>query len=740
MAFFDNRVNTIVAIASRPQPVAVKSPVENLAWNATQAGWTSRGSDTRDVENTTSTSVKINVVRRRRRRVSTIDTTTTNTRKITSSSEKQKTDTTVSTSSISTTSIIPYMRSKRITFSAEGLKPNAVLSAYFADELVTEFCQQTLITKPKGSLVAGPTGKIEGYFDLPNNRFKTGSRIFALQDSTDKELSNASTTYSAVGESLSVATTNKFNTTVTIQKTIKEDTFIQSTTKSRRRFPKDPVAQSFFVDTAESSQGVYVHSIDLFFFESDPAHDVLLEVRRMENGYPTLDLMTPYSYVRVPHSAIKISNNGTAATRFTFETPIYLPAAEEYAFVVLSDSNKSSIWCSELGKKAYTAADSVVPSGQLISKQPYLGTMFLSQNNSTWTATQDRDLKFTINRCVFTKNTGNLKFINSSEDDEFNFPNIKFMAANALEFTKSSKEIRLYAHGHALTEGDKFKLYFQDTNLTAMFGIAKNMLENTLLTVTGTTATQIKFMAPVAASASGSSGGNNLIMDGWVTGFSYAQLVKQDIVLDNTDVTYKMSGKLQKNYFAATPVGNFPLISNKIVELNDVFVVKTNSDRGAIIDATMKTSNDMLSPIVYSDNIGFEGHLNVINNIDYKNASNVKLDDSSPCKYIQKEVTLINPANELKIFFESNIPYGAGVSVYYKTGVGSIEDTLDWVRISPENETVINSSDLNDWRTQKYTKSFPSEWDCFQVMIVLYSDSRLTVPKIKNYRAIALNA
>ena len=148
----------------------------------------------------------------------------------------------------------------------------------------------------------------------------------------------------------------------------------------------------------------------------------------------------------------------------------------------------------------------------------------------------------------------------------------------------------------------------------------------------------------------------------------------------------------------------------------------------------------MLSPMMYVDNIGIEGHLNVINNIDYQNASGVKLDDSSPCKYIQKQVTLINPANELKIFFESNIPYGSSVSVYYKTGIGSIDPVAEWTRIQPENETTINSANDNDWRTQKYTKSFTTEWDIFQVMIVLYSDNRLIVPRIKNYRAIALNA
>ena len=42
---------------------------------------------------------------------------------------------------------------------------------------------------------------------------------------------------------------------------------------------------------------------------------------------------------------------------------------------------------------------------RLISQQPYLGSMFKSQNASTWTAEQNEDVKFKINRAKFTTNT-----------------------------------------------------------------------------------------------------------------------------------------------------------------------------------------------------------------------------------------------------------------------------------------------------------------------------------------------
>ena len=728
--FYDTIKETAVNLPGNSKEVWVHGPNESLLYN-TNTTWHNKG----DVVTNTS-SVKTEGGGFWWASTPTT-TTTTNTRRVINTTEAMSSSTTLSRDVNVKTSIIPFMRARTIVFTATGLKPNSVLDAYFAGELVTVLCTSMAPDAIPGKLVASGNGSIIGTFSLPGNSFKTGTRKFVLQDSTDKHVSNASTEYTASGEDIKIHTTDTINTVTTIQKTI-TDTTTNNVSVVNRRAPVDPVAQSFFVDTAETSQGVYIHSIDLFFFDVDRAHSVLLEIRRMENGYPTLDLMTPYSFARVNGSDIKVSNNGTAATRFTFETPIFLAGNDEYAFVALCNSDKTAIWCSELGHRAFKPSDGLVATGEIISKQPYLGTMFTSQNNSTWNAVQTRDVKFVINRCKFSTNSGSINFAAAAKANTNNNPNIKFMAKNSLEFTKSSKEVKLYAHGHSLIEGDVFRLYMAVGQLQTMFGVNKNMITNTPLTVTGVSATHIKFNIPVAANGSGSSGGDLIIMDGWVAGFSQVELLKQDITLDNTSVSYKLNAKLQRNYSAAAS-GNYTLIPNKLTELNDTYVVKSSKDMGAVISTTLQSSNSMLSPMIYTDNIGLNGHVNVINNIDYKNALGAKVEDSSPAKYIQKEVSLLNPANELKVYFESNIPYGASVSVYYKTGNNAIDETTDWTKMDPDKGSTMNS-DNGLWRTQKYTKSFTTEWDVFQVMIVMNSSSKLIVPKIKNYRAIALNA
>ena len=42
---------------------------------------------------------------------------------------------------------------------------------------------------------------------------------------------------------------------------------------------------------------------------------------------------------------------------------------------------------------------------RMISKQPHLGVLFKSQNNTTWNAYQYEDLKFTIYRASFETGT-----------------------------------------------------------------------------------------------------------------------------------------------------------------------------------------------------------------------------------------------------------------------------------------------------------------------------------------------
>ena len=101
-------------------------------------------------------------------------------------------------------------------------------------------------------------------------------------------------------------------------------------------------------------------------------------------------------------------------TTFTFEAPIYVSNRQEVAFVLASNSPNYKVWISRLG-------DVEIGGTRAISTQPTLGSLFKSQNATTWTASQYEDMKFTVYRAEFDiSNTATFAMVNEelkAEDD-----------------------------------------------------------------------------------------------------------------------------------------------------------------------------------------------------------------------------------------------------------------------------------------------------------------------------------
>lgn len=796
MAFYNQNTGDITFLdPNTGEEFVIKTPVETKAWNSTPVTWTTDSSNTSaavvnesttnlgnlSLESFTKTGSFNNKSHSHTGR-HTIETSSDEqrTKQIIESTLNTSTTQTVSTASTTTSELLPFMRSKKIEFKASGIKPNANLTAVFGDEDVTSYCVQTSGSQDKGKLKASPTGFIEGYFNLPGGKFKAGARLFKIFDSEDPTASFAEATYTAAGRRVDTTHVTTHATEINKQKTINDTTFVsENEVINQETIPPgiapndvlawiaagrpetniirngvgygrwsptrgwyDPVAQSFFVETTETTKGVFIHSIDLYFYQVEEGHDVEVQVRKMSNGLPTTALIENYSVARLQSDKIKASQDGTALTRFTFPTPFFLPPNDEYCFVVTSTSTITSMWCAELGKKTFLPGDTIEPSGEIISKQPYLGSMFISQNNTTWTPQQNRDLKFKINRAHF-KSDGQMKFINNAKSVESS-PHNKRMKPDALEFGFSSNKnlIKLYAHGHGLKPGDKFQLVFGDSFRAegTAYGININdHLHMVQHTVVESHPTHVTFSVLSPANGSGSGGGDQIWMLGWATAYSYAQLVKSDLQLDGTMLSYTLSGR-DWNYYSAGVSGNYTMPENQIMDLSKTYVAKRQGDGGVTINVlALSDSTSFTSPVLYADSMGVETHLNVINNIDYMDDSGTVNSDSSPAKYIQKEVSLENPADELKVFFDSNLPFGSTVSVYYKTGATEISKDAKWTKIEANNGEGINiSANKQEYRSQKFEVNGLDEFKAFTIMIVMQSMDRLTVPKVKNYRAISL--
>ena len=177
----------------------------------------------------------------------------------------------------------------------------------------------------------------------------------------------------------------------------------------------------------DSTNGMFVTKVDIFFQAKDDTLPVWVELRTVRDGYPSQDIF-PFSKIVKTPAEINIDAAGTAntATTFTFDSPIYVQNNQEYCVVLASNSAKYKVWICRLG-------DTEIGGTRTISSQPTLGSLFKSQNASTWEPSQYEDLKFTMYKAKYdTAASGS--FVTVNEELKTKDPN---------ELTAIAQPIRL---------------------------------------------------------------------------------------------------------------------------------------------------------------------------------------------------------------------------------------------------------------------------------------------------------
>jgi len=171
---------------------------------------------------------------------------------------------------------------------------------------------------------------------------------------------------------------------------------------------RDPLAQSFIVSDAT---GIFATKVDVFFRTKDTTLPVEFYISEVNLGIPTKKII-PFTNVSVYPDQIQTSEDASVPTTIQFEAPVYLESQKEYALVLLSDSTEYTVWISRLGEFDVQTIDNE-STQVLVSTQPLLGSLFKSQNASTWDPSQYEDLKFKLYRADFVGN-GSALFFNPS--------------------------------------------------------------------------------------------------------------------------------------------------------------------------------------------------------------------------------------------------------------------------------------------------------------------------------------
>ena len=415
-------------------------------------------------------------------------------------------------------SFIPFIRSRRVYFKAQLLKPNTRVYAFFDGIDVSDFCTKGTFQKhinntvvdtttfdatdpiatvgdTRVELVTDSEGDLEGYFIIPNNqtyKFRTGTRKFKFTDSSTNDLANT-TTSAEVMYTASGLLQSKEAQIVSTQQIQLESTgervqqFRQGIIEETKTAYYDPLAQSFIIGNIPT--GTYTTKIDLYFKARSENVPLSMHLVTVENGIPT-QKMVPFSKVIKKPAEVNISETAATATTFDFESPVYLSPGVEYAIVVMSNSPDYRLWMSEVGGDDVT-------TGTRISKNTYAGVSFKSQNASTWTPDQNKDFKMTIYRAQFSSISGYTYRVDPMFDgDTFSFSTLRLISQE-LNFaeTSTSYTLRLESTEDHTISPEANKYFDTVKSITAAPGAAAPSSGEAAVNITLTSTSD--FVSPV---------------------------------------------------------------------------------------------------------------------------------------------------------------------------------------------------------------------------------------------------
>jgi len=607
---------------------------------------------------------------------------------------------------------IPFIRSRLISMTGTGMKPNTKLNFFFDDVDVAAYI------RPIGgsygaSISTNGVGSFTAEFLIPETdslRFRTGNRTMKITDGAASSV--GSTTSSAVyaAEGIEIDRQKSLLKTRTVTTT-------RTAVGINTPMPdsSDPLAESFVVD---SDVGAFVSGIDLFFGPDAATNTapVTVYLRTMENGYPTTNTIAKSTLLA---SGISGSSNGFTATRFTFPHPVYLEGNKEYAFVVKTDSEVLTLWTATLGAKSYQSTDIADPTGQYITKQTYLGSLFRSQNDKTWTAEQASDIKFTLYRADFAS-SGTATLTNQVPMWDIHSP-YKEDLYNPFSFTTGSNVVvvKHYNHGFGTTDTVTFSGMTSGTIAGIPFGELFGTSKSVTKIDTDTYSVQTTTNAASTIISGGSVGATASVI------FGEAMLSANDIIPSATTLKYGLSTKVKGGVQQAA----VDVVNKNVTKFNSVRHTNVSGDDLLAVSATISTTNSYVSPVVDLYDTGVVCIANRVNGTA----------SPSVATYVQKPITLKNAASEFITYLDVNRPAGSTLDVYYRVAQDNVTN-LPWILAAPANSQEYASSD-SDFFEYKLVPSAPTgDFFVIQIKIEMKSDNEAKVPRARGLRTITLKS
>jgi hypothetical protein len=612
-------------------------------------------------------------------------------------------------------------------------------------ELVLNSSITTLTSNTKytfGPHVVDEFGRITGIFNIPETedaRFPAGQRVFTITDTEGAQNNffsmRATATYNAVGA----------------PPVIPPPVFVPPPVPQPRR---DPLAQTFFTPNVniqiagapKVDYGIYVSSVDLFFAAKPILADlqlpVTLQIVSVENGIPTEKVIAEKSIEcrNVNVSLVPDASNTSTITNFKFDDPVYLEADTQYALVVKSDSPDYYLFISELGGNVLGASPP-----RRVSIQPYVGSLFKSQNSSTWTPIQNQDLMFRIKKCVFTENSvGTVLF---KPLNQLSNVNIDSMLLHTT----------LLNHKPTLSNF-KFKstnvLGTQDSVYTYVPVNAKYSFGADLLTSTVTSNRRRRI---VAGNASTFTAGVELsTIDSDVS--PLVNIERISAITYENDIN---NGGISNADISITSAGNHSNAANISVTISAPTLadgIQANAYVSSLVNSGVSTiivdnpgSGYITTPTITISEPGAASNATaVIAGETGASGGNMKV------RYLTKQITLADgfDAGDLRVYLDANRPRGTNIHVYYKVKSASDPENFEnkkWqlMNVVQDNYSADQSQIIElEYRPNlevnvlSYVEGgvvYPlgGTFKYYAVKIVMTAADPTVAPSIRNFRAIA---
>lgn len=599
-------------------------------------------------------------------------------------------------------------------------------------------------------------GDIGGVFYPPKAVFRSGERKLRLTESfndtydTDA-ISFAEKTYVSSGVTVSKTTLvdTVYNVDASVQSigTATSPILTNTNINSRitRTWGKDPLAQTFYVDDTVYPSGLYLESVNLFFKQVDDELPIRLEIRPTVNGAPDTSYAYPESIViKKPHE-VNVSetpsvDDDTTKTNFQFSTPVFLKPGL-YAVVLICDTPDYVLWTAEKGQ--------VTLNNQLVSTNPYIGTLYKSQNTMEYVPYLNEDMAFELNRCKFVTNSTAVFSMQSEKLTTQTNMDIFRVLENSLTGLSDSPLNVNYSFISRLPSGAKETVY---RNMKP--GIKYNFGDDTQYAV----GSRRKILQ--------NQGDFTMAISMSTTDDTVSPLISLESLQLNAWENFIDNGELNSEDFNIIKAGAGYSNSN-------VITVTSSTGSGALIYlATDGVNGNVLSINVQSTGVGYTDNF-TISYPDTTDASanitsnttivlNSEYDSTGgPClaRYITKPIVLADgfDAGDLRVFLGSNEPSGTKVEVFYKILSGSdITDFKErpYQKMECFNPTVSPSTNKNEFREYEFRPSLTQDYvtytsdagvvydsfNTFSIKVLMTSEDPAVVPRVKDLRIIALPA